>query len=400
MNRVLFVTVVSLLLLFLIIANRSEDSEPESIAPVSDGEDLVIQAVPTAPAVSGSDADQTSPLVEAVKAACPESIEQFAQLQQANTSIDWDIFLSEQRKRDKRAATLLTVSSSAYDLLTAAFLERDEGIRVQLLDGAVGAAPEDGRILLAAMSSCIALGIELCDRREWASRLVELEPENSEAWAMAAADAYERGEREQALRLLEQAAAVSETRSHWPDLVEIMQSGLSTTGTLSFSESALKAFDVSMRGMPFYSALSYMCRDNAEQDAGWARACLEYGRNASSRRDIYFGEQIQRSIEISALRAMGRESEALEVQAILDERRREYSEVTANPENELIAVIPEIFELYLADIRQVGELAAMRRANENTRRLLTDTPQVFCAYLDEVILESESASPGQLVPQL
>jgi hypothetical protein len=260
----------------------------------------------------------------------------------------------------------LLVSLDYEHLAAAALLSAHPSDRVAAITRALARGRHDPTVVwLAALICNAAVESDACPAQQWESLLLALDDQNSEAWIQAASSRFERGEIRAALDALRRAASSPETRTYWPETVELVERALAAAGGYSFSARAELAFGVAAAHQPDYAAYARVCRAQSA-DAEWTEACRAYGELAERQGKTELGQAVARGMQIAALEALGDERARDEVAA----RQRQARETRDRRRAEaFLAGSPRHFTAYLATLRERGETAAFAEADAAAARL-------------------------------
>ncbi len=279
----------------------------------------------------------------------------------------------------------LSVSSSAEHLHLAALLDKDPTSRIELLDRAISGSPSDPFLLWDAVQICFdSRDSASCPLQDWEQRLIAVDSQNSESWVRVAANRYSAGESDAALEAMRHAATAAVSRIYRTERIEMIERGLAAGSNYAFSERAIMAFDFAF-GMelilPRYRDYVTMCTEQSAQNVDWAYACLAYGELVENQGKTKMGAWFARSIQKSALEALGELESAAAVEQQLQASSQEMVDSIRdyNPAIErLIVSNPTFFYSYLAAVRSKGELEARLYLAEEVERLLEQQPELAC----------------------
>ena len=276
----------------------------------------------------------------------------------------------------------LAASSSAEHLHVAALLERDPANRLKLIARADPGSASDPLLLRDAVRFCQDAGEEQsCPLIEWEQRLVAVDGENSEAWIFVAANRFEAGEEQQALKALQRAATASESRTYLSESIELTELGLAAGSDMGFTGRAAAAFGIVAMAWPSPRSLINMCQEQSARSVDWAYACLSYGELVEKQAGTTMSTSLALSIQSIAFKALGETEKIADVE-VRKKRFREalYTEGAALDEEAMQFVLsnPTLFSAYLAAISAEGEFIANKRIAAEAKQLLSQRPDLAC----------------------
>lgn len=274
----------------------------------------------------------------------------------------------------------LAVSIDAEHLLVAAMFE-ERVDRMELIGRAMAANKDNPLVVWYAVNWCSKYHEQTgCPLVSWESQLLRLDGQNSEAWIRVAANRLQAGDEQAGLRALQQAASASESRTFWPESIEMFERALTAVGGFSFPERASSAIGMAASNQPSYGDYMNMCREQSAKSRDWAYACLAYGELSQRQGMTVIGRSIAGSIQEVALESLA--DERLTEVATQNERDRRARLAVArgNSGSETLALsIPSIFFSYLDAFRARGEIEAMTYMREEADRWLALYENVDCS---------------------
>jgi hypothetical protein len=229
----------------------------------------------------------------------------------------------------------------------------------------------DATVVWSAVLLCDRAPQELrCPAQEWEDELIELDSENSQVWIRVAASRYELGDAAKALYALHRAAAAAGTREYMVETVQMVERALDSAGGYSFPERSAIAFEIAAANLPAYDSYLRMCREQSENDAEWAQACLDYGRLVEHTAKTMLGVAMAQAVEIAALDAM---NDTAEAEAVAKRKYAADNDRTARPIDPLadrvILSSPRQFGAYLGLVAEKGERAASAELHAEADRM-------------------------------
>ncbi len=279
-------------------------------------------------------------------------------------SIDPDQAAAELQQQRAMASQQLRLSQDAQYLHAAALLESGRRARLQLLTRALQLTPHDPHLLWDAARFCLdAREAVPCPLAQWEARLLQADAQNSEVWAMVAAQREREGRPDRALQAMQQAGSVAESSTYWVASVELAQRALGTVSEQPFADQVGMAFAVAAEVSSNHGMVVNMCRQQSARSAPWGQACLRYGQVLEAQGDSMLARAVGLGLQALALKSLGELRQMAEVEARSHRLRAglmEQADVVA-----LFAVLsPAHFEHYLQRVKRDGEREANARIHQ------------------------------------
>lgn len=296
--------------------------------------------------------------------------------------------MEEYRRMQADTAARLSISRDPEHLHTAALLEADLARKVEASTGARAADPDSSakhsarqialisRALDAdpgnplhiwgAVQICMTASAEWnenrtdCPLEVWQARLLKADPQNREVWAYAAVNLLAAGKESGALKAMQKAGALTESRVFWPETVEMLERGLAAGTDWPFMGRATEAIGVAGRNLFNELRPMGLCRDQSEVSQDWAYACLAYGRQNELNPPSELARSPAIAIQQYALTALGNEEGLAQLNARWrQQQQRRYEVAQAIGERATAPFVnPTLFARYLQLVRERGEAEA------------------------------------------
>ena len=296
--------------------------------------------------------------------------------------------MEEYRRMQADTAARLSISRDPEHLHTAALLEADLARKVEASTGARAADPDSSAKhsarqialisraldadpgnplhLWGAVQICMTASAEWnenrtdCPLEAWQARLLEADPQNREVWAYAAVNLLAAGNESGALKAMQKAGALTESRVYWPETVEMLERGLAAGTDWPFMGRATEAIGVAGRNLFNELRPMGLCRDQSELSQDWAYACLAYGRQDELNPPVELARLPAIAIQQYALTALGDEEGLAKLNARWRQQRERRSEIYEEIGSRIVAAVanPTLFARYLQLVRERGEIEA------------------------------------------
>ncbi|WOJ98190.1 hypothetical protein R0137_06390 [Congregibacter brevis] len=352
----LLVGAVTLLVVLVLVRKGAEQELPDSVSDLDDS--LSKSSLST----DVADSDVTVP---ASPGADPE-----ISCEELTESLFGTQLSSEQASAKMAADTaafveVLSASSTSEHLHIAAHFESDSSEKLQLIERALSINPWEPMLSCGAVQVCLDVTPALeCPLREWGQRLVDVDSDNSEAWAMVAANEFSSGRTDVALEALKRASAASESNMYWTDYIGAIERSLAATTNDEFPTRAVTS--MSRAPLPSYGHVLEMCRAAASLTDEWGATCIRYGRLLASQGRTEFGFAIGRAVERVVYEGLGDTDTVafLKAKALIERKERVATGVEYSPAFDVLMLsTPEGFHSYLEAIRTKGEATALRESH-------------------------------------
>ncbi len=262
---------------------------------------------------------------------------------------------------------------NAEFVLAAALLDKNGERRFDLFGDAIAMNPSNPFVLWHAVATCSNKPIQ-CPYDEWLQSLIEFDGQNSEVWVLAAIRLRDNGDAAGALRAMQQAGVVTDSRVYWPETVELFERSLAATSELNHYERVTWAFGLSAMSGPIYRGYVDMCRDESVYDRQWANACLSYGVHAEQYAKDMLAQSIALSMQKIALENLDDEKRLAAVIAKQEDfRSRGMFRATPSALQQtmlrefIVASNPHIYEGFLTEFKRSGEYSAFEYSTRETQ---------------------------------
>lgn len=199
---------------------------------------------------------------------------------------------------------------------------------------------------------------EDCPVGDLEARLLAADPANGEAWMHVAVGRYARGDRAGALAAMQQAGAAAESRAYWFETIDLIDRAL--VATAGFDHYVRFGFGVGAAASTLPDWPSGICREESAESVDWAQACAEYGALTELRNDTVIGQMIAAGIRIQAVRNLGYEEQAAELEAVSDAREPQLTRLSSVV-GLMVASDSAYFSRYFEMQRVGGEQEVMER---------------------------------------
>jgi hypothetical protein len=226
---------------------------------------------------------------------CVDIVEEAAQfaMQEAKVPSAPQSLPHEQLRRD------LAGQSDPESFLTALLLEPSERRLPELATRAINT----GSRLLAwhALRACAAARWR-CPIPHLESKLLEIQQDNAEAWALVAGLRRDRGDYDGALAAMQAAAGASTSNWHWSETISVVEGVLAARTTLPYPQRLAAAFSTGYTAaIPDQSPLTRMCRVESRTNRAWAQACLAFGTLRGERNGMELAQSTALDIRLRSL---------------------------------------------------------------------------------------------------
>lgn len=305
--------------------------------------------------------------------------------------------MEEFRRMQADTAARLSISRDPEHLHTAALLEADLARKVEASTGARAADPDSSAKhsarqialisraldadpgnplhLWGAVQICMTASAEWnenrtdCPLEAWQARLLEADPQNREVWAYAAVNLLAAGNESDALKAMQKAGALTESRVYWPETVEMLERGLAAGTDWPFMGRATEAIGVAGRNLFNELRPMGLCRDQSEVSQDWAYACLAYGRQDELNPPVELARSPAIAIQQYALTALGDEEGLAQLNARWRQQRERRSEIYEEIGSRIVAAVanPTLFARYLQLVGERGEIEAQIALNREAQ---------------------------------
>jgi hypothetical protein len=269
----------------------------------------------------------------------------------------------------------LSASDDPEDFLAALLLEipgrqaSEDVVAGTKLADLADLAAQSGSKLLAwhALRAC-ADAKPSCPVAHLEQRLLEVDSQNAEAWALVATLRYKRRDFAGAFAAMQGAARAPTSTWYWTETVALVERALAAHSAMPYPARMSNAFgSTAAMAMPRQTELVAMCRTEAVASRAWGEACLAFGELRAQRNETDAARSIAHLIRERALTALGDPGRAAEVAAELAVERARRSLMGSEPESsmvrlqwELIQAGPAQLQSYLGAFREFGETAGVR----------------------------------------
>lgn len=338
-------------------------------SPVDDA-DAVAQAAPvTAPAPRRAPAAASVARRDEVDDACEATVADArafadAEANAAGLSGVEDRYSAELENLPRR----LLGSSDPDVLLTVFALDRpearvrtDPAAQATLLEFGLRAADSDSALLKwHALRVCVeAEGY--CPFGHLEQALLEALSDNAEAWALAAALRYRRGDVAGALAAMQNAAHAPTSISYWTETTAVMARVLVEQTSLPHEQADVTAVGYAAATLPPLAEVR-MCQTEGVTSRAWAEACLGLGRLRAERNETTLVRTIAYTLQERALAALGDSRGAQEAAQAAALYRAEMNAAATSTfwMNALLASSSQRFHAHLSAVRDLGEIEAGR----------------------------------------
>lgn len=234
---------------------------------------------------------------------------------------------------------------------------------VELADHALKA----GSKVLAfhALSACTAAK-QSCPIAHLEQRLLDLDRQNAESWALVATRRFERNDMAGALAAMQQAARAPTSTWYWTETVALIERSLAAQSTMSYARRTGNAFGSAAAALPPLDSFK-MCKAESAASRAWAEACLAFGKLQTDRNETESARSISFAMREQILTALGDRQAATEVAAELAHVRAERSAMGQGEamamqmlQWSLIQTDPAQMQAYLGAVQQFGESEGRR----------------------------------------
>lgn len=360
--------------------------KPVDRASGQDAQPASVVSPVVSPGQKGDPDGHTVPVSDALRDACPDTLERIdAASNQATSNEEIKDQINLFQRTNREIANALSVSSSPDHLYVAALLAEDTTDKIRLMARVLEVAPHDPFFLRGAVELCATTEEDLCAAYDWEHRMIAADSEDSGTWVRVAANRYGRGDINRALEALERANSTTQTRSFWVENMEIVERSLAAVSDMPFAKRASHALSIAVNRIPDVGAYHAMCTAQSKTDVEWAEACLAFGRMTEERGTNLLSVAIAQDIQNRALKTLGREEEAAIVGA-RRERAREELETRFSKYGlyspEITVAVPELFFEYVNLLKTVGERQALEDIETIILRRIGDSPEATCAALE------------------
>lgn len=281
----------------------------------------------------------------------------------------------------RETSATLAASTDPDQLVAAALTAIEPDKQIEAITRAVREAPADSFVLWTAVNLCLEQGSSpRCPLDDWMGQLLEVDSQNSQSWATAAAHYHQQGRTGDALNALKQATGSSETRAYWLESIVALRRGFAAGSDMPIEMRTASAFDRAATLPIPEPAVYYMCEEMSAMDAEWATLCLQYGELAERQSISMMTQGIARGTQRVAATALG---DTATIDAI-DQRAREAENTRSGMSDasvmagDLIMLDDAIFSAYIAAIRDQGELGAQRTIGTAVEDIWEDNPELRC----------------------
>ncbi|MEM7081830.1 MAG: hypothetical protein AAF465_03785 [Pseudomonadota bacterium] len=198
----------------------------------------------------------------------------------------------------------LSQRTDADALLTAAILASDEQTKLDLLLQAIETGTQEPIVLWHAMTRCLRSNDARCSTAALEERLLAVDGQNSESWMHIAAGRFSRGQTDDALHAVRQAAAAPESHDFFVDTVRLVLNALSASD-IRAQHHMSAAIGFAAAGVPSYLPITQMCRDQGQLQDEWAYACAAYAQTSAKQNKTQLSVMISLAIAQSAYETLG-----------------------------------------------------------------------------------------------
>ena len=304
-SAVSIIAALTIAVVLAVIGSYSLEMKVASSDARNVGRDASVEKSPLTP----FPADDSTPHLDVEEYIIDACRDRVAEGYNADTSIDGLNTESIDGNNDpvvRHARNLLAASDSVDHNFAAALLQEDLAASAQAFTEILSTEDEKAAILFRAILICQAVDDKnICLAEKWERKLLAIDLQNSEAWMRVAANRYDRGELEEALRALEQAAASVETRTYLATTIEAVEHALAAAGNVSFQERVALSIRIAGSQIPSFGIYTDMCRIQSALSEEWAYACLRYGELLERQSDTLIGGAIGLAIQRVALESLG-----------------------------------------------------------------------------------------------
>jgi hypothetical protein len=273
----------------------------------------------------------------------------------------------------------LAASGTAEHLHLSALLARNPATRIGLITRAVERAPSDPFVAWSAARLCLEPGGVECPQEDWQSRLVLLDSENSLAWVQQATYRYRVDDEAGALNALRRGASAATANDYFVDVISLSSQSLAAGSDLGFPDRAALSFGIAAQQFLPFGDLTAMCKEESQVSATWAYACLGLGEQLEAHGITELAAAIGIAVQLLALEGLDETEQASRVEARQRARRQKMDEAGARlveRQFRLITSTPRLFEAYLEEFRSQGEIAASTSLSHELQVLLDQRPDL------------------------
>ena len=216
-----------------------------------------------------------------------------------------------------------------------------------------------------ALRACVRAGGS-CPITHLEAELLQTQPQNAEAWALAAELRYGRGDAGGALAAMEHAAAAQTANWYWPESVAVIKRAMAAQTDIPYADRVATAFGAMAAAVsPWANAL---CQAESRSSRCWAEACLALAKLRAEHNETHLGRTLGYGLQASMQRVLGDEQGAMEAETL--RLKANAAQLTGGPAMSaaltqlglvLLAADPVQLGNFLDDIRASGEMEALRR---------------------------------------
>jgi hypothetical protein len=234
-----------------------------------------------------------------------------------------------------------------------------------LLELGLGAAGSDSPLVAWNALKACALAEEYCPFPHLEQRLLEIDRDNAEAWALVATIRHRRGDVAGALAAMQGAARASSSTLYWSETLTLIERSLAAQTALPFAVRLVPAYDMTTAmGLPVQSR---MCQVESATSRAWAEACLALGTLRTETDNTILERGLGYSMREQALTALGDLEAAAEVaeeHALFSDERSaggsDWSMWRARLQGALISN-PGKWHAFIGAIQEFGEMEGLRQ---------------------------------------
>ncbi|MEO8314149.1 MAG: polysaccharide biosynthesis/export family protein [Pseudomonadota bacterium] len=265
----------------------------------------------------------------------------------------------------------LASSRDPEDFLAAVLLDqperradKDASAQTKLLDLGERAISSGSKLLAwNALRACDDAK-QFCPIAHLEQRLLEVDRQNAEAWALVATLKYKRGDVAGALIAMQGAARAPNSTWYWTEMIALIERTLAAQTDMPYSQRMASSFGV---GMPSQSNLLQMCKVESAASRVWGEVCLAFGKLRAEHNETEMAQTIAYSLREQVLTALGQRERAAEVAAEHAQMSAARSAMAQEPASSmtrlqmvLMETDPQQLHTFLGAIQQYGEVDGRR----------------------------------------
>jgi hypothetical protein len=243
----------------------------------------------------------------------------------------------------------------------------DAAAQTRLLDLGDRAVKSGSKVLAWHTLRACVVAKQFCPVAHLEQRLLEVDRQNADAWAMVATLRYERRDFAGAFTAMQGAARAPTSTWYWTETIALIERSLAAQSAMPYEERMGHAFGAGASTLPSQTNLHEMCKAESASSRAWAEACLAFGKLQAERNETDAARSIALSIRERALTALGDREGAAEVAAVLAHVRAQQYAMGREPAMSMDLLREAVMEsdpsrlrAYFGAVQQFGEVAGTR----------------------------------------